>query len=101
GELSESSGEGTHTTTGSTLYNLPCGGKLIDSPGVRDFGLWNISAEDILNGFKELRPYIGQCKFSNCAHKTEPGCAIQQALEHNKISPGRFASYQKMLGEYQ
>lgn len=101
GELSEASGEGTHTTTSSTLYNLPCGGKLIDSPGVRDFGLWNISSDDILIGFRELRPYIGQCKFSNCAHDTEPGCAIQLALEDHKISPGRYASYQKMLAEYQ
>lgn len=101
GELSEASGEGTHTTTSSTLYNLPCGGKLIDSPGVRDFGLWNISAVDILVGFKELRPYIGQCKFSNCAHDTEPGCAIQMALKDHKISPGRYSSYQKILAEYQ
>lgn len=101
GELSEASGEGTHTTTSSTLYNLSCGGKLIDSPGVRDFGLWNISSEDILTGFIELRPYIGQCKFSNCAHDTEPGCAIQAALQDRKISPGRFANYQKILSEYQ
>ncbi|MCW8957226.1 MAG: small ribosomal subunit biogenesis GTPase RsgA [Gammaproteobacteria bacterium] len=101
GELSEASGEGTHTTTSSTLYKLPCGGKLIDSPGVRDFGLWNISAEDILNGFRELRPFIGQCKFSNCAHDTEPDCAIQMALDDHKISPMRYANYQKMLTEYQ
>lgn len=101
GELSEASGEGTHTTTSSTLYNLPCGGKLIDSPGVRDFGLWNISADDILNGFRELRPYIGQCKFSNCAHDTEPGCAILTALEDHKISQLRYSNYQKMLAEYQ
>ena len=100
GELSAASGEGRHTTTNSTLYNLPCGGKLIDSPGVRDFGLWNISASDILHGFRELRPYIGCCKFSNCAHESEPGCAIQQALEDGKISPVRFQHYKKMLGEY-
>jgi len=100
GELSEASGEGKHTTTSSTLYNLPCGGKLIDSPGVRDFGLWNSDAQDVLYGFKELRPFIGQCKFSNCKHENEPNCAIQQALKENKISSGRFNSYKKILQEY-
>jgi len=100
GELSEASGEGKHTTTSSTLYNLPCGGKLIDSPGVRDFGLWNSDAQDVLYGFKELRPFIGQCKFSNCKHENEPNCAIQQALKENKISSGRFNNYKKILQEY-
>lgn len=100
GELSEASGEGTHTTTSSTLYHLPCGGKLIDSPGVRDFGLWNISADDILHGFIELRPAIGHCKFSNCSHQQEPDCAIQQTLFDKKISPQRFENYQKILREY-
>jgi ribosome biogenesis GTPase / thiamine phosphate phosphatase len=100
GGLSEASGEGKHTTTSSTLYHLECGGKIIDSPGVRDFGLWNSSADDILYGFKELRPFIGQCKFSNCAHESEPGCAIQQALSDNKITMKRFNNYKKILLEY-
>ncbi len=100
GELSDASGEGTHTTTSSTLYHLPCGGNLIDSPGVRDFGLWNITADEILNGFIEFRDYIGHCKFSNCSHQQEPDCAIQQALKDNKISSSRFENYQKILKEY-
>ena len=100
GELSEASGEGTHTTTSSTLYNLPCGGKLIDSPGVRDFGLWNMSEEDILNGFVELKPFVGHCKFSNCQHESEPDCAIQNALKDGKISEQRFTNYKKMCTEY-
>lgn len=100
GELSEASGEGTHTTTNSTLYNLPCGGKLIDSPGVRDFGLWNTTAEDILYGFKELRPFIGQCKFSNCSHTSEPGCAIQKAVGDHQISKLRFNNLIKINQEY-
>lgn len=100
GELSEASGEGTHTTTSSTLYHLPCGGKLIDSPGVRDFGLWNTSADDILHGFIEFKDAIGHCKFSNCSHQQEPGCAIQQTLQDKKISPQRFDNYQKILKEY-
>ena len=100
GELSEASGEGTHTTTNSTLYTLPEGGMLIDSPGVRDFGLWNTSAEEILNGFIELHDYIGHCKFSNCSHIHEPDCAIQQALKDGKISQLRFNNYQKIIHEY-
>lgn len=100
GELSEASGEGTHTTTSSTLYHLPCGGNLIDSPGVRDFGLWNISVDEILNGFIEFREYIGHCKFSNCSHQKEPECAIQQALKDHKISQQRFDNYQKIMREY-
>ena len=100
GELSEASGEGTHTTTSSTLYTLPQGGILIDSPGVRDFGLWNSSADEILNGFIELHEYIGHCKFSNCSHQHEPGCAIQQALKDGKISQLRFNNYLKIIHEY-
>jgi len=100
GVLSEASGEGKHTTTSSNLYHLPCEGKLIDSPGVRDFGLWNTSEDDILHGFIEFRDYIGHCKFSNCSHLKEPNCAIKQALEDNKISQQRFDNYQKMVREY-
>jgi ribosome biogenesis GTPase len=100
GALSEASGEGTHTTTSSNLYHLPSGGQIIDSPGVRDFGLWNTTADDILHGFIELREYIGHCKFSNCSHQQEPDCAIQQALSENKISEQRFSHYLKMIEEY-
>jgi len=100
GELSAASGEGTHTTTSSTLYTLPEGGVLIDSPGVRDFGLWNSTSEDILHGYIELKKYIGHCKFSNCSHQHEPGCAIQQALKDGEISQLRFNSYLKAIQEY-
>ncbi|HEY9051191.1 MAG TPA: small ribosomal subunit biogenesis GTPase RsgA [Gammaproteobacteria bacterium] len=100
GELSAASGEGTHTTTHSTLYTMPCGGRLIDSPGVRDFGLWNTSAQDILYGFRELRPFIGHCKFSDCSHHGEPDCAILRALSEGKITEERFAHYRKMTEEY-
>lgn len=100
GELSEASGEGTHTTTSSTLYSLPCDGVLIDSPGVRDFGLWNTSVDEIINGFVELHDSIGYCKFSNCSHQHEPECAIQQALTDNKISQSRYNNFQKMCREY-
>ena len=100
GDISAATGEGTHTTTNSTLYHLHDGGDLIDSPGVRDFGLWNTSADDILNGFIEFRPFAGHCKFSDCKHDNEPGCAILEALEEHKITEQRYQHYQKMIAEY-
>ncbi|OGT20094.1 MAG: ribosome small subunit-dependent GTPase A, partial [Gammaproteobacteria bacterium RBG_16_57_12] len=78
GEVSEVTGKGMHTTTRTVLYHLPCGGNLIDSPGIREFGLWGISPEQVDQGFVEFRPYLGQCRFRNCRHLAEPGCAIQQ-----------------------
>jgi ribosome biogenesis GTPase len=100
GELSSASGEGTHTTTHSTLYHLPQGGDLIDSPGVRDFGLWNMSARDILNGFRDIKPFADQCRFSDCSHSNEPGCALLKAIEENKVNRERFENYMKMISEY-
>lgn len=100
GEVSAASGEGTHTTTSSILYHLPDGGDIIDSPGVRDFGLWNTSVDDVLYGFKEIRDLAGQCKFSNCKHEVEPGCMINQAVKNGLISRIRFNSYKKIIQEY-
>lgn len=100
GEVSAASGEGTHTTTSSILYHLPEGGDIIDSPGVRDFGLWNTTPDDVLYGFKEIRNLAGQCKFSNCKHDVEPGCVINQAVEDKLISPQRFQNYKKIIREY-
>lgn len=88
---------GTHTTTTAQLYHMPSGGDLIDSPGIREFGLWHIEPIEILSGFKEFRPFIGHCKFRDCSHTCEPHCAILQALDDNKISEGRLASYRRML----
>lgn len=97
GEISTVSKEGKHTTTVSSLYHLPDGGSLIDSPGVRDFTPWNRDKEDIVNGFIELKPYQGYCKFSNCSHTTEPGCAITEALNKGELSQQRVNSFKKML----
>ena len=97
GEISQASSEGKHTTTVSTLYPLPSGGNLIDSPGVRDFSPVNLDKAQILNGFVELRPYRGQCKFANCSHSHEPGCAITQALEKGEVNLQRVNSFRKML----
>lgn len=97
GEISEVSKEGKHTTTVSSLYHLPDGGSLIDSPGVRDFTPCHRDKEDVVNGFIELRPYRGYCKFSNCSHTTEPGCAITEALQKGELSHQRVNSFKKML----
>ena len=99
GEISEASKEGKHTTTVSTLYALPTGGHLIDSPGVRDFSPINLDKEQILNGFIELKPYRGKCKFANCSHTHEPGCAITEAVEEGKVNLQRVNSFRKMLAD--
>ncbi|MGB5454437.1 MAG: ribosome biogenesis GTPase RsgA, partial [Gammaproteobacteria bacterium] len=77
----------------------PSGGNLIDSPGVRDFSPLNLDKEQILNGFTELRLYRGQCKFANCSHTDEPGCAITEALENGEVNPQRVNSFRKMLAD--
>jgi len=95
--LSESSGLGRHTTTASRLYHFPDGGELIDSPGVRAFRLGHASKDQLTDGFIEFRPYLGQCKFSDCQHNVEPECAIISAVEAGKISQERYDSYQRIL----
>lgn len=96
GALSEQSRKGTHTTTTARLFHLPGGGRLVDSPGIREFGLWHIDEQELLAGFIEFRPYIGYCKFRDCRHEQEPGCAITQALDEGHISSTRMASYQRI-----
>jgi ribosome biogenesis GTPase len=97
GRLSAASGLGKHTTTSTTLYHLPHGGRLIDSPGVRDFHLGRIAGDELDNGFREFRPYLGQCKFNDCRHLSEPGCAINAAVAAGNILKRRMESYRKLL----
>jgi ribosome biogenesis GTPase / thiamine phosphate phosphatase len=85
---------GKHTTSNSTLYHLPFAGDIIDSPGIREFGLWHMDKEKITNGFIEVRPFIGKCKYKNCAHRNEPGCALKIAVAKGKLSPTRLSSLQ-------
>lgn len=96
GGLSERQ-QGTHTTTSATLLHFPGGGHLIDSPGIREFGLWHMSEAEVLEGFSEFRHYIGHCKFRDCSHRHEPGCAILGALDDGKISQTRMDSYRYIL----
>ncbi|MDP4535091.1 small ribosomal subunit biogenesis GTPase RsgA [Alkalimonas collagenimarina] len=96
-DVSSVSGLGQHTTTASRLYHLPDGGQLIDSPGIREFGLWHFNPEQVTAGFIEFRDYLGHCKFRDCKHITDPGCAILQAVADGHISEIRYQSYLKIL----
>ncbi|MCB1667547.1 MAG: small ribosomal subunit biogenesis GTPase RsgA [Pseudomonadales bacterium] len=93
GELSEARDKGTHTTTTSRLFHLPDGGDVIDSPGIREFGLWHMAPENVAHGFIEFRPFLGLCKFRDCQHRQEPGCAINTAVAEGRISQQRIDSY--------
>ncbi len=97
GAVSESTGKGVHTTTTAKLFHLPIGGDLIDSPGIREFGLWHMNPQEIEYGFREIRDEIGHCKFRNCRHLGDPGCAIDAAAEAGKISPERLKSFHRIL----
>ncbi len=97
GALSQATGLGCHTTTVATLYHLPDGGDLIDSPGVRDFDLWTRDPTEIAYGFREFRPWLGHCKFNNCRHLSEPGCAITEAARSGEITGRRLESYRAIL----
>ncbi|OOF59802.1 small ribosomal subunit biogenesis GTPase RsgA [Rodentibacter myodis] len=97
GEISENSGLGQHTTTSSKLYHLPQGGNLIDSPGIREFGLWHLEAEQITQGYREFQYVLGTCKFRDCKHLTDPGCALREAVESGRISAIRFDNYHKLI----
>lgn len=92
-------GGGKHTTTATRLYHLPGGGNLIDSPGVRDFSLWAVTKQEVLKGFREFNAHHAGCKFRDCIHVAEPGCAVQAAVQNGNIAPERYASYQLFMKE--
>ena len=98
GKLSEASDKGRHTTTLARLYHFPDGGECIDSPGIREFGLWHMDKADVIAGFRELAPLMGQCRFRNCNHDKEPGCAIREALSSGILSDARAQSFEYILG---
>ena len=97
GEVSSTSGLGQHTTTSSRLYHLPQGGNLIDSPGIREFGLWHLEPDQITKGYREFQYFLGTCKFRDCKHLTDPGCALREAVEQGKIHPVRFENYHRLI----
>ncbi|MFK7976595.1 MAG: small ribosomal subunit biogenesis GTPase RsgA [Halioglobus sp.] len=97
GALSENTLKGTHTTTTAQLMHLTCGGRLIDSPGIREFGLWHMDRQQIEQGFIEFLPFLGACKFRDCEHRSEPDCALLAAAEAGTISEQRLASYRHIV----
>jgi len=98
-EISEFNQEGRHTTRTSTLYHLPCGGQLIDTPGIRGFNPVFNSKDDIKLGFIEIDELSTQCKFNNCEHTHEPSCAVLTALEKGEINTSRYEHYVKLLNK--
>jgi len=94
GRVSGANGKGRHTTTGAELFPTPGGGMVMDTPGLREFGLWGLEEEDLASYFPEMRPYLGLCRFgASCQHNEEPGCAVRQAVTRGEISPYRYRSY--------
>ncbi len=92
-EVSDWSGKGLHTTTFAQMYDLPKGGAVIDTPGMRELALVNIEKEELAQYFPEMRSIMNDCQFNNCQHINEPGCAVKAAVEKGTISEARFYSY--------
>jgi len=98
--VSQATGKGKHTTSNLEMFPLESGGSVVDTPGMREFGLWEIDESDLALFFPEMRPYVGQCKFrSDCSHDSEPGCAIRKAVAEGKIAPRRYATFQRLRQE--
>ena len=97
GGLSGSTGEGRHTTVNSVMIDLPLGGVVIDSPGVRDFAPAIMSVNEVQHGFPEIDAAGNHCRFSDCRHLKEPDCAVKQAVADSEISERRYESYRRLL----
>lgn len=95
-EVSEKTERGKHTTTNAQLFRLDFGGYVVDTPGIRELGLWDTWQEQLDLYFPEMRAYLGSCRFNDCSHISEPGCAIKDAVENGKISRSRYESYVKI-----
>jgi len=96
-EVSDKTGEGRHTTVNSMMLSLPDGGTVIDSPGVRDYAPALESASHVIHGFREIEKAGHNCRFANCRHLREPGCAVKAAVENKTISDRRYESYRRLL----
>ncbi|MBF0462668.1 MAG: ribosome small subunit-dependent GTPase A [Magnetococcales bacterium] len=96
GQVNQESGKGRHTTTVTSLYHLPAGGCLIDSPGIREFGLHAIAARQVGLYFPDIAPWIGHCRFSDCKHRAEPDCAVLRAVQSGQVHPDRLESLRQI-----
>lgn len=99
GEISTALDSGRHTTTHAQLYDLDKNSQLIDSPGLQAFGLHHLQIANLLSYFPDMRSYIGKCRFHNCSHRQEPGCALKQAVNEHKIEPERLQFLQNITNE--
>jgi ribosome biogenesis GTPase / thiamine phosphate phosphatase len=92
-EVSDWSGKGMHTTTYAAMFDLPQGGQLIDTPGIRELAIAHVKPEELSGYFVDIKPFIQECKYNNCIHQREPGCAVLKAVEAYQIHPLRYQSY--------
>jgi ribosome biogenesis GTPase len=99
GEISASVNKGRHTTVGAVLHPLPGGGAVVDTPGLREVGMWGLEAAELDGCFPEVRAYREMCRFRDCAHSGEPGCAVREAVEKGAVSVARYESYLKLKEE--
>lgn len=97
GEVHEGTGKGMHTTTTVSLLRLPWGGYVVDTPGIREFGLWKMEPTDLGIWFREIAARTDACRFNDCVHVAEPGCAVKAAVEAGTIVPWRYESYLSIL----
>lgn len=91
--ISDYSGKGQHTTTFAEMFDLPDSGKIIDTPGVKEFGLIDMTQDELAQYYPEMQSLLSQCRFNNCKHINEPGCAVKAALEHDQVAIERYQSY--------
>ena len=99
GQVNPVTGKGRHTTSAAWLIVPEPGFELIDTPGVRAFGLWGIGPRDLDQAWPEFRRHLGQCRFADCRHDSEPGCAIRAAADGGEVSPRRWESFRKLRAE--
>ena len=99
GEVNEVTGKGRHTTSAAVLYRPAPDTELVDTPGVRAFALWGVEATDLVQYYPELQPLVGGCRFGDCRHDREPGCALRGAVERGDVGERRFTSYCKLRDE--
>jgi ribosome biogenesis GTPase len=99
GELSESTGKGRHTTSAAELMPLPYGGFVVDTPGLKEFGVWEVTGTELEEAFPEIASRSPECRFPDCSHLNEPDCAVLAAVEAGEIAEHRFESYRKILEE--
>jgi len=96
-DISGWSGKGQHTTTFAEMYDLPFNGKIIDTPGMKEFGLIDVERQELSGYFPEMKQRLNDCQFNNCQHINEPGCAIKEAVVNGEISEDRYMSYYNIL----